>query len=107
MIFRTEHGDLTIQQPPMQVSPGDRLKAVIRPESIGIARPGHQTDAGKNVIEGCVVSNMYIGSLIRYTIALGDRIFYVDEADPQYCGILQKGDKAQLILKDRIHMLKE
>ena len=106
MIFRTEHGDLTIQQPPMQVSPGDRLKAVIRPESIGIARPGHQADAGKNVIEGCVVSNMYIGSTIRYTIAVGDQMVYVDEADPQYSGILQKGDKAQLILKDALHLLK-
>jgi ABC-type Fe3+/spermidine/putrescine transport system ATPase subunit len=106
MIFRTEHGDLTIQQPPMQLSPGDRLKAVIRPESIRLARPYHQTDAGKNVIEGCVVSNMYIGSIIRYTIALGDQMVYVDEADPQYHGILQKGDKAQLILKDALHLLK-
>jgi len=90
----------------MKVSPGDRLKAVIRPESIRLARQDHQMDAGKNVIEGCVVSNMYIGSIIRYTIALGDQIVYVDEADPQYHGILQKGDKAQLILKDALHLLK-
>ena len=106
MIFRTEHGDLTIQKPPAQVSVGDRLKAVIRPESIGIARPDHQTEAARNVIEGCVVGNMYIGAIIRYTIAVGDQMVYVDEADPQYHGILQKGDKAQLIIKDTLHLLK-
>jgi hypothetical protein len=58
------------------------------------ANPSQFKDAGKNVIEGYVVSNMYIGAIIRYTIAVGDQMVYVDEVDPQYCGILQNGDKA-------------
>ena len=106
MIFRTEHGELTIKQPPLKVAPGDRLKAVVRPESIRIARPDHPADAANNIIEGRVVSNMYIGAITRYTISAEDQVIYVDEADPQYRGILQKGDHVQLVLKDAIHLLK-
>ncbi len=105
MIFRTEHGELTIKQPPLKVAPGDRLKAVVRPESIRIARPDHPADATNNIIEGRVVSNMYIGAITRYTITAGDQVIYVDEADPQYRGILQKGDNVRLVLKDAIHLL--
>ena len=107
MTFKTGHGDLTIQKPSFTVSPGDRLKAVVRPESINIVRPGSQVDTGKNVIIGRIESSMYIGAIMRYTFSIGDQIIYVDEADPQYRGIFQEGDNASLVLKDTIHMLKE
>jgi len=106
MTFKTEHGNLTIQRPLFKVSSGDRLKAVVRPESIDIVRPGSQADTSKNVIKGRIESSMYIGSIMRYTFSVGDQIIYVDEADPQYCGIFQEGDNVNLVLKDTIHMLK-
>ena len=106
MIFRTEHGDFRIQPPHFEVSPGDKLEAVVRPESIAIARQDLPPDSDVNVIEGRIESGMYIGAIMRYTVAAGDQIIYVDESDPQYRGILNEGDKASLVLKHTIHMLK-
>ena len=105
MVFRTKHGDLVIKQPAFPVLAGMNLKAVVRPESIRILKQGRHADSINNVFEGCVVNDMYIGATIRYTFAVGEHHIYVDETDPQYRGILCKGDKAQLVLKDNIHLL--
>ena len=107
IIFRTEHGDLKIEPPQFDLSVGDRLKAVVRPESISIAGFESKIDNKVNILEGIVESFMYIGSIVRYTITVGGRTLYLDEADPQYLGIFKEGEKVKLILKDRIHMLKE
>jgi len=107
IIFRTEHGDLEIEAPPFDLSVGDGLKAVVRPESIHIAGLESKSDDKGNIFEGIIESSMYIGSIMRYTIAVGSRTLYVDEADPQYLGIFKEGEKVKLILKERIHMLKE
>lgn len=105
MVFRTEHGNLIIKQPALPELLGKHLKAVVRPESIRIFRQDDPADSAKNIIDGRVVSNMYIGATIRYTIAVGEQLVYVDEADPQYRGILNKGEKARLVLKDGLHLL--
>ena len=106
-VFKTNHGDLSIKNPKLPVSEGEALKAVVRPESISIDRRDDLTEHTSNTIEGYVVNEMYIGATIRYTIAVGNQMVYVDESDPQYRGILQNGDKAQLILKDTLHFLKK
>ena len=107
IIFRTEHGNLKIEPPQFDLSVGDRLKAVVRPESISIAGFESKIDDKVNVLKGIVESFMYIGSIVRYTITVGSRTLYLDEADPQYLGIFKEGEQVKLILKDRIHMLKE
>ncbi|MCP4626975.1 MAG: TOBE domain-containing protein [bacterium] len=106
MLFRTAHGDLKIQPSYFEVSPGDKLEAVVRPKSIGIARPDRATGSDAKVIEGHIESGMYIGAIMRYTVAAGDQTIYVDESDPQYKGILNEGDKAHLVSKHSIPMLK-
>ena len=105
--FKTCHGDLSVSLPPFPVSPGDRLKAVVRPESIGIVAADQKSRGEEsNVIYGRVEVAMYIGAIIRYTVMCGDQMIYVDEADPQYGGILKEGKEVKLSFKDRIHMLK-
>jgi len=107
MNFKISQGNLKVALPPFKVSVGDRLRAVIRPESIDIADAETKLSDDENVIEGRIDVAMYIGSIIRYTITTGDQIVYLDETDPQYRGIFQEGKKVRLILKKRIHMLPE
>ena len=107
MIFKNSYISLKVEIPPFPVSVGDRLKAVVRPESINIVNAETKITDTDNVIEGRVVTAMYIGSIMRYTVNAGNHTIYVDESDPQYSGILQEGSQAKLILKKRIHMLKE
>ena len=106
MTFKTSQGKLKMELPPFKVSVGDRLKAVIRPESIDIADAETKLSDEENVLEGRIDIAMYIGSIIRYTITAGDQIVYLDEPDPQYRGIFQEGKNVKLVLKKQIHMLK-
>ncbi len=106
LILKIDQVDLKVQRPAFEVAPGDRLKAVVRPESIDIVDAQTSTGADQNVMEGQIEVAMYIGSVMRYTITAGDQTVYVDESDPQYQGIFQEGKAVKLILKKRIHLLK-
>ena len=107
MSFRTQHVNLKLELPGFEVSKGDRLKAVVRPESIRIgAIEGELSDLG-TMITGQIVGVMYIGSIVRYTVRFGDQSLYVDKTDPQYGDIFQEGQTVSLIFKKRIHMFKE
>ncbi len=106
--LRTCHGDLSLSHlTAFPVACGDRLKAVVRPESIGIADASDSARSDEvNVIDGRVEAAMYIGAIIRYTVVCGEQTMYIDAADPQYRGILQEGTDVKLYLKNRLHMLK-
>lgn len=107
IILATDHGDLKVEPPPFAISPGDRLKAVVRPESIDIqAADERYGRKGENCFPGRVEVAMYIGAIIRYTVMCGRQTLYVDDADPQYGGIFREGKEVMLYFKDRIHMLK-
>ncbi|MDX2479963.1 MAG: TOBE domain-containing protein [Desulfuromusa sp.] len=103
--FHTDCGILTIKRPGFKLSAGDRLRAVIRPESIQLARSDVGIDKAMNILEGIIDSSMFVGSTMRYTILVRDKRVYLDESDPQYKGIFNIGEKVKLILKNRIHML--
>jgi ABC-type Fe3+/spermidine/putrescine transport system ATPase subunit len=107
MAFNISQGNLNLEIPPFLVSVGDTLKAVVRPESIDVVSEEQELAVRENLIEGLVEGAMYIGSVVRFTIAAGDQTLYVDEADPQYRGMFQEGQRVKLILRKRIHMLKD
>ena len=107
MTFQISQGKLKLDMPPFSVSLGDRLKGVVRPESIDILASEKEVTDTDNVIEGLIEGAMYIGSVMRFTVTSGGQTVYVDEADPQYRGMFQEGQRVKLILKKRIHMLKD
>ena len=107
MSFRVQRVILKLELPGFPVSKGDRLKAVVRPESIRIgATEGELSDFG-TLIKGQIEGVMYIGSIVRYTVRFGDQTLYVDKSDPQYGDIFQEGQTVSLIFKKRFHMFKE
>jgi iron(III) transport system ATP-binding protein len=106
MNVRISQGNLNVKKPPFPVSVGDKVKLVVRPESIELGDSGDELAGIENVIEGRVEVAMYIGSIIRYTIIASDQTIYVDNSDPQYTGIFQEGSQVKLILKKQIHMLR-
>ena len=107
MSFRVQHANLKLEPPSFPVSKGDRLKAVVRPESIRIGTTeGELSDFG-TLIKGQIEGVMYIGSIVRYTVRFGDQILYVDKADPQYGDIFQEGQTVSLIFKKRISIIRD
>ncbi len=107
MTFKISQGKLRLEMPPFPVSVGDELRAVVRPESIDIVAAEKEITGTENVMEGLVEGAMYIGSIMRFTITASGQTVYVDEADPQYRGMFGEGQRVKLILRNRIHLLKD
>ena len=105
MTLNTPYGDLNIGLPDFDISLGDNLKAVVRPESIKIKEPGQKREE-ENTFVGRIESSMYIGSLMRYKVQLGGKNVYIDESDPQYTNCFADGDNVALLLKKNIHLLR-
>jgi ABC-type Fe3+/spermidine/putrescine transport system ATPase subunit len=106
MDLQIPQGKLRVKNPHFTVLAGDRVKLVVRPESIDLVDAEKELPGIVNVIGGQIEVVMYIGSIIRYTIRVGDQIVYVDRADPQYSGIFREGSRVKLILKKEIHLFK-
>ena len=106
MDLQIPQGKLRVKNPHFTVIAGDRVKLVVRPESIDLVDAEKELPGIANVIGGQIEVVMYIGSIIRYTIRVGDQVVYVDRADPQYSGIFREGSRVKLILKKEIHMFK-
>ncbi len=106
MTLQIAQGKLSVKRPSFPAAVGDRMKLVVRPESIDLVDAKKEWSGDENVIEGTIEVAMYIGSIIRYTIRVGEQIVYVDRADPQHSGIFHEGSRVKLILKKEIHMFK-
>jgi len=106
MEFKTPYGVLNIRRPDFDVAKGDKLCAVIRPESIDITKPENVNGLENNIFKGQIESSMYIGSTMRYTVSVKDKMVYVDVTDPQYQGMFLEGDQIHIVLKNSIHILK-
>ena len=106
MDLKIAQGNLKVKRPSSPVSIGNRVKLVVRPESIDLVDARNELAGIENVIEGHIEVAMYIGSIIRYTIRAGDQTICVDKADPQHSDIFQEGSRVKLTLKKEIHMFK-
>lgn len=106
MSLQIAQGRLKVTRPSFPVAIGDKVKLVVRPESINLVDAGKELVGIENVIEGRIEVAMYIGSIIRYTIRSAEQILYVDSSDPQYTGIFQEGSRVKLTLKKEIHLFK-
>ena len=106
MSLQIAQGRLKVTRPSFPVAIGDKVKLVVRPESINLVDAGKELVGIENVIEGRIEVAMYIGSIIRYTIRSAEQILYVDSSDPQYTGIFQEGSQVKLTLKKEIHLFK-
>ncbi|MCC6192834.1 MAG: ABC transporter ATP-binding protein [Burkholderiales bacterium] len=74
---------------------GTKVRAVVRPQSIGLA-PRDAPLAADNCVEGVVRFGAYLGSAARYEVAAGDTTLIVDVPDPRPGALLAAGDAVRL-----------
>lgn len=82
---------------------GDRVKLVIRPETIGLSRS--VPAEGVNVLQGEVEIGMYVGSLAKYTIEIKGEKMIVDQSNPRETGVFKTGEKIYLSIPEGLHIL--
>lgn len=89
--------------PERSINVGDRVKLVLRPETIDISKS--EPKGRNNIFLGEVEIGMYVGSLVKYTVQVkGERII-IDQSNPRETGLFRTNDKIYLSIPENIHLL--
>ncbi len=99
----TKMGSLKMTAPPKSYSVGDRLVAVIRPESIKISFDNNVNSS--SMLQGEILRGSYLGSQMIYTIRVREEVITVNVPDPKEEQIRGIGDTVCLILPEYIHLI--
>lgn len=92
--------DEFLQTQPMEASTGAKVMVLVRPESIAILSANSAAPNGSNLLSGLVASRVFLGSVVRLSVLIGD--FYLkvdvptDQADQYHSGqLVQLGFAAE------------
>lgn len=104
VIIETEFGNLNLRSGKGEISIGDRVKLVIRPESIILYRAADPSK--RNLIPGHISTCLYTGAIAKYMINVGKYRFVVDQHDPRHRGIIQNQESVHMEIPEDSHILK-
>jgi ABC-type Fe3+/spermidine/putrescine transport system ATPase subunit len=89
--------------PEWNINVGDRVKLVVRPETIDIS--GAEPVGMNNTFQGEVEIGMYVGSLAKYTVLVKGEKIIIDQPNPREIFFRPK-EKIYLSIPENIHVLR-
>jgi len=89
--------------PERNINVGDKVKLVVRPETINIS--GSEPTGITNTFQGEVEIGMYVGSLAKYTVMIKGEKFIIDQPNPRET-FFKPREKVYLSIPGNIHVLK-
>lgn len=100
----TEFGRLDLDHDQKEIVVGERVLLVIRPEAVSLS-PWDRGES-QNTFHGMVQSQMYAGSLAKYTVKFGQKEMVIDHYNPMGCRKYGKNDKVKVTIPRKVHMLR-
>lgn len=80
------------------ISEGDKVRLVIRPESITVGSEGKY--------DGIVESSMFMGSAQEYTVRVDNTVLKIEDSNPACKKAFNEGDKVKISMQEQsIHMI--
>ena len=104
VIASTPIGEINFLLERKDIDVGERVKLVVRPETINISRSEPMT--GNNVFQAEVEIGMYVGSLAKYTVLVKGEKIIIDQSNPRETGLFKTKEKVYLSIPQNIHLLK-
>ncbi len=105
-VVATEYGDIEVRLEQGEMTSGDEVLMVIRPESLSLS-----LDCGRkkpNVICGTLTSYMYAGSIAKCTVAIGDRQkMIIDQYNPRDAQRFLHAAKVDVEIPRSVHLLRK
>jgi ABC-type Fe3+/spermidine/putrescine transport system ATPase subunit len=89
--------------PEWNINVGDRVKLIVRPETIDIS--GTEPVGRNNTFQGEVEIGMYVGSLAKYTVLVKGEKIIIDQPNPRETFFRPK-EKVYLSIPENIHVLR-
>ena len=105
-MLRARYHDAVLSVPSnLEVSAGEKVSLVVRPECIRIVADNELLPEG-TFIHGEIDHYSFLGRVIRYWVKAGGEMFIIDDSNPSLCGA--KDGKVRLAIDtDKLHALKE
>jgi ABC-type Fe3+/spermidine/putrescine transport system ATPase subunit len=104
-VVSTEIGNFEILPSEDDLSVGEKVFLVVRPEAIRIGAKGNGARA--NEYKGVVKSTMYEGSMVKYRVEVNGKLIIIDQFDPINQGFYAMGAECMVTLPQRVHILKK
>lgn len=98
-------GTLKIKKPAKDFAPGEKVEALIRPESIRVLSAETEAAAGEPVFKGEIVRSTYLGAIITYAVKVGEELFTVEMSNPDEKDLLAPGTAVLLAMPEDIHLI--
>jgi ABC-type Fe3+/spermidine/putrescine transport system ATPase subunit len=105
MIVSSELGDLQVLRGEEDIEVNQRVFLIIRPETIRMGPYGEAT--GINEFKSTVITSMYGGSTIKYTVDIQGKNVVIDQFDPSNVGIFGIREKVTVAIPQNVHILKK
>ena len=99
----TAMGKLKMTAPQKEYASGEKVVAVIRPESVKVVFDG--TDHTAETLPGTILRGSYLGSQVIYTIKAGEEILTISVPNPTEKEVCSPGVTVGLILPEYIHLI--
>ena len=101
----TECGRLELDNDQDDITAGDEVLLVIRPEIIPLSL-SHGKEK-QNTFHGTVESLMYAGNIAKYTVIFEDREMIIDQNNPRAFEQFKQKDKVKVTVPRTIHLIKK
>ena len=100
----TEFGRLDIDRAQKEIAAGEPVLLVIRPETVSLS-PWSGGES-QNMFHGEVESQMYAGSLAKYTVRFGNKKMVIDHYNPMGSCKYGKNEKVKVTIPRNVHVLR-
>jgi ABC-type Fe3+/spermidine/putrescine transport system ATPase subunit len=100
----TEFGRVELDHHQKEIMIGDKVLMVIRPETVSLSP--WNGDESQNSFHGTVQSQMYAGSLAKYTVKFGQKEMVIDHYNPMGSRKFGKNENVKVTIPRNVHMLK-
>ncbi len=106
--INTNIGKMKINLTMNKFKPGDRGKAILRPENIKVSlnEPADKSSKG-NVLEAEILKGTYLGATIMYEVKIDNEVLTVEIRNPKENELLAPGDQVYLQIPENIHLIEE
>ena len=100
----TEFGRVELDHHQKDIAKGDNVLMVIRPETVTLSP--WNGDESQNSFHGTVQSQMYAGSLAKYTVKFGQKEMVIDHYNPMGSRKYAKHEPVKVTIPRNVHVLK-
>lgn len=104
-VISTGLGDLQVLRTENDIQVNQKVYLIVRPETIRLGPHGEAAEI--NTFKSTVITSMYGGSTMKYTVDIQGKHMVIDQFDPSNAGLFEIGQKVTVTIPQNVHILQK